>query len=529
LTDLERGVTSIALKIASGYYPGVSSDQLGIALEGVYLDLAPIQLIPGEEFVDAGKAFLGVLEKTGVDPKAIKGSLGIDPIGTFAASGRLKTTLDEAMSQAFGIAKNTTEGYPELKIFNIDVTPYHLAGATEAQELGVVLASAVAYLRENEKMGGSADAFSKIAEVTLSVDTDIYLNIAKFRAARRLWANLMQACGVVEAKLQLNAVSSLRMMTTRDPWVNILRATSACFAAGTGGADRITVLPHDTMIGLSSDFACRISRNVQVILQEESSLGIVADPAAGSYALETLTDQIAEQAWSYFQKIETSGGIVANIRDGLIAGDISEAWSGRLKNLAKRKDAVTGVSEFPDVFEKPITDCGAIPSVGPDIAPAGDTVTPLPFHRLAEGFEGLRTQSDQILTDTGARPQIFLANLGSAANHTARATFAKNFFEAGGVEAIPGEGYSAASDLQAAFKASGAKYAVICGSDADYDAMAIDCVRALKGAGCEALYLAGRQANVDALTDAGVDEFIYMGANVLETLARLIEKAGDVS
>jgi methylmalonyl-CoA mutase len=531
LDDLERGATSITLRTEAGHFPGIKPDDFDDILKGVFLDLAPINLMPGEGFEGTCDTYLKFLDKKSLQKSEIKGTLGIDPLGVLAATGRLLSPLNDAVDATVTIAQNSALSYPNLRAINIDTTSYHVAGATEAQELGIMLSTLACYLRAFEVAGTAPSQASEYIEISLAVDADIYLNIAKFRAARRLVNNLFAACGVEDVKITINAASSLRMMTVKDPWVNILRATSACFSAGVGGAERISIMPHDTLIGISSRFARRIARNVQIILQEESSLAVVADPAAGSFAFETLTKDVCEKAWAYFQKLETAGGIANSIKTGDIQNDLEAAWQKRAANIAKRKDAITGVSEFPDVHEKPIDNISESPEFITNVPVAGETVTNLPFHRYSESYEALRFVSDQALMENGRRPKIFLANLGPVAAHTARATYAKNFFEAGGVEALSSEGFSDAAVLGKAFKTSGAAVAVICGSDGGYETLGLDATKALKEAGCEYLYLAGKPANVDEFKNSGVDDFIFTGCDVLGTLEalmkRLIANTGD--
>jgi methylmalonyl-CoA mutase len=524
LDDLERGATSITLKTEAGHFPGIKAGDFNTVLNGVFLNLVPINLIPGEAFEATVPRYLVFLDSQTVKTSEITGNLGIDPLGVLAKTGRLITPLQDAVAKAVAISKDVKSKYPNLRTINIDTNMYHSAGATEAQELGVMLSTLAYYLRAFEAVGVSpADAVDQI-EISLAVDADIYLNIAKFRSARRLIANLLNACGIENKTIPVTAVSSLRMMTVKDPWVNILRATSACFAAGVGGADRISILPHDTLIGYSSRFARRIARNVQIILQEESSLAVVADPAAGAFAFETLTTDISEKSWAYFQELEAQGDIENSLRNNIIQNDIKASWQERMKNIAKRKDAITGVSEFPDIHEKPIDNIVDIPDFIDDVADAADTLDPLPFHRLSESFEYLRSLSDESLEAKGKRPQIFLANLGAVAAHTARATYAKNFFEAGGIEALSNEGFDEATLLAEAYQNSDSKAAVICGNDASYETLGLDAARALKAAGCEYIYLAGKPLKADELRAEGVDDFIFMGCNVLATLEDLMTK-----
>ncbi|SDD61329.1 methylmalonyl-CoA mutase family protein [Kordiimonas lacus] len=526
LEDLGRGATGLALRLQAGRFPGIPAEKLSEALDGVYLNMASFTLVPGEEFSTAAQTMLSLLEASGHKASDFHGKLGVDPLGTLAQTGRLGTSLAGAMAQGSEIAGAVARVYPNVSTFMADSGPYHMAGATEAQELGIMMATGVAYLRA--MVGGGMDVATAASQIAFSMaaDADVSLTIAKFRASRLMWAAVLKECGLEDApKMALSGVSSLRMMSVKDPWVNILRATAACFGAGIGGADDICILPHDSMVGMSSSFARRIARNVQIILQEESGLSRVQDPAAGSYAFETITSELASKAWEYFQKIESVGGIEKALAARAIQEDLANAWAVRRQNLAKRKDAITGVSEFPDIDEKPITNTGPMPPEPTELAPAGVTIEPLAFHRLPEDFEKLRGFSDACLEKDGTRPLIYLANMGSPADYSARTTFAKNFFEAGGIKSVSGMGGTDVAAIVDEFKASGAKLAVLCSSDDQYGGLGQDVAACLKKAGAY-VYLAGRPLNADDLKKAGVDEFIYMGCDLLEVLAQAHVTAG---
>lgn len=527
LEDLMRGATGMALRLKAGRFPGVPIEALSAALADVHLNMARFTLIPGEEYRAAADAMLALLAERAYDKAAINGDLGVDPVGTLAQTGRLRETAEEACRGAAEIAKAVSEGGWRIQTFMADSGAYHMAGATEAQELGLMMATGVHYLRTMEAAGMDVETAAGQIAFSMAADADMLLTVAKFRAARLLWANVLSASGVAKpGAMQLNGVSSLRMVSVKDPWVNILRSTAACFGAGVGGADNICILPHDSMLGMSSAFARRIARNIQIILQEESGLSRVADPSAGAYAFETITSDLVSKAWEYFQKIESEGGVLAALRGGVVQADLAVAWDKRRANIARRKDAITGVSEFPDIDEAAIGNVGAMPSEPTDLPSVGEEIAPVAFHRLAEDFEKLRAYSDACLEKDGTRPSIFLANIGSAADYTARSTFAKNFFEAGGIKAIVGTGGSDTAEIVGAYQESGAKLAILCSSDGLYEACAPTMASALKKAGAF-VYMAGRPSDAEALKEAGVDEFIYMGCDVLELLAGAHLVVGD--
>jgi methylmalonyl-CoA mutase len=326
-----------------------------------------------------------------------------------------------------------------------------------------------------------------------------------------------EACGLEPVPSFIAAETAWRMMTKRDPYVNMLRATIAVVGAGFGGADAITVLPFTLALGLPERFARRIARNTQLVLLEESNLARVADPAAGAGGIEEITSVLCGAAWTLFQEIERAGGAWATLQQGLIQNKVASVRAQRQAAVARRRDALTGTSDFPDLAEAPVTVVD-VAAVAPAPLSLGPAVEPLPRIRLAEPFEALRDASDRILAATGARPKIFLANLGTPAAFTARATFAKNFFEAGGIEAVTNDGFESREGLLAAFRTSGAKLACLCSSDEIYAREAVETARALAAAGA-AVWLAGRPGALEAaLEEAGICGFVFAGCDALAAL-----------
>jgi len=315
----------------------------------------------------------------------------------------------------------------------------------------------------------------------------------------------------------VSAETAWRMMTKRDPYVNLLRTTIATFSAGVGGADAVLVLPFTAALGLPDRFARRIARNIQLLLLEESNVAKVGDPTAGSGAIEDLTEKLCRTAWTQFQEIDASGGAGAALEAGIIQQRIAVVRADREAAAAQRKDSLTGTSDFPNLAETPVAVLD-VPPAAAKTQSVSITFPALPRIRLAEPFERLRDASDKALASSGARPKIFLANLGTAADFTARATFTKNFFEAGGIEAISSDGFKSHEEMIAAYKSSGARLACLCSSDAVYEREAVDAARALKAAGATHIYLAGRPKEQDALKAAGVGSFIFAGGNVFAVL-----------
>ncbi|MFD0405206.1 methylmalonyl-CoA mutase small subunit [Kitasatospora sp. NPDC127116] len=507
LADLEHGVSSLWLELGGA---GLPVDALPEALTGVYLDLAAVALDAGPEFTDAAEQLFRLYEEREVSPGAAAGNLGADPLGLQARTGQSART-GTLLAEATTLAARCAAGYPGLRALTVDALPYHEAGASPAQELGCSLATGVAYLRALTAAGLSVDDALGQLEFRYAADGDQFLGIAKFRAARRLWARVAEVsgAGAAASAQRQHAVTSLVMMTARDPWVNMLRTTIACLAAGVGGADSVTVLPFDSALGLPDAFARRIARNTQAILLEESHLARVIDPSGGSWYVEQLTDELARAAWAWFQEIERAGGLRAALESGLIGERIAATWAERSVRLAKRREPITGVSEFPHLDEQPLVREPA------PAAPGGG----LPRVRRAEAYEALRDRSDARVAVDGARPALFLASIGNASAHTARTTFAANLFQAGGIATASAESVDPAAFAEA-FRASGATVACLCSSDALYAEHASPVAEALKAAGARRVLLAGRLGELPS----GVDEFIFAGGDAIAVLTSLLDQ-----
>jgi methylmalonyl-CoA mutase len=535
LSELENGATGLEIEFAGG--PGArgfglidgTPETLKKLLDGVMLDAGiSIALNPVVGRDNAGESLAAVIEARRIDPAKVDVRFNYQALSTMAVRGEAPAAWRE-MAPPFAKVVSGLMGRGFKGPFVLaDGRAVHDAGASEVQELAFALSLAVAYLRMLEAGGIALDAAREAVSFRLVADADQFLTMAKFRALRLLWARVEEACGLTPKPVFIAAETAWRMLTQRDSDVNMLRATMATFAAGLGGANAITVLPHTLASGLPDSFARRVARNTQLVLLEESNLAKVSDPAAGSGGIESLTHELSNAAWALFQEIETAGGVFEALQQGLIQSKVAATRNAREANIARRKDVLTGASEFPNLREAQVTVEDVTPVVLPP-TPATLTFAPLPATRLAAPFERLRDRSDQILKDTGKRPSVFLANLGSASDFTTRATFAKSFFESGGIEAVDSEGFSGTSALAAACKASGAALACLCSSDKVYAEQAAEAATALQAVGIEHIYLAGRPGELEAtLKAAGVGAFIFAGSDalaVLEDAYRKVEQA----
>jgi methylmalonyl-CoA mutase len=525
LHDLENGATGLTLVFAGangayGFGLEPSAEAVEKVLDGVFIDAEiSIELQVGPQSRMAAIHVAEYVKRRGLDPAACNIRFGLDPIGACAVWGSSPYSWPEIVPAVTGAVKGLAGMGFKGPFAVADGRVIHDTGGSEVQELAFVLAAGVAYLRAIEDAGVALEDARGMIYARLSADADQFLTMAKFRALRLLWARIEQVSGLAPKPLFIAADTAWRMLTQRDPYVNMLRATMATFSAGLGGANAVTVLPHTLALGLPDPFARRVARNTQLVLLEESNLAKVSDPAAGSGGIETLTRQLCEAAWGLFQEIEKAGGIFAALEQNLIQRKVAATRTVREQNIARRKEVLTGATEFPNLHEAHV----AVLDVKPiELAPYGEAkfkFDALPPMRLAAPFERLRDRSDRILRERGARPKIFLANLGTAADFTARAAFAKGFFETGGIEAVDSEGFTDPAALAAAFKASGAQLSCLCSSDKVYAGQAVTAAQALQAAGARHIYLAGRPGEQEAaLRAAGVGDFIFAGGDALAAL-----------
>ncbi|MCV7188511.1 methylmalonyl-CoA mutase small subunit [Mycolicibacterium thermoresistibile] len=508
LTALTEGVSALVLRIGDQ----VPAAELNRVFDGVFLDLVPVIFeLDGAGYTAVADAVLGLLADMDDDQRSrLSIDFGADPL-TAPLSGRPAVDTAEVVAVAGKVA-----GFGgKLRTLTVDGPAFHNLGSNASWELAAGVGAAVTYLRRLVDGGlSAADALRQIS-FRFAADDDQFMTIAKLRAARRIWARVAEVVGEPDAgAATVHVATSLPMMTQRDPWVNMLRTTLAAFSAGVGGADTVLVHPFDVAIpggfpGTSASFARRIARNTQLLLIEESNLGRVLDPAGGSWYVEDLTRQLAEQAWEYFQDIESRGGFEA-ARDHVVAA-ITQVAEQRAEDIAHRRTAITGVNEFPNLDEPPLPPGEALERVA----------------RYAARFEELRDRSDAFLERTGKRPQVLLLPLGPLAEHNVRATFAANLLAAGGIEAINPGPLSPDTDsiTKAVADAGNPTVAVLCGTDTRYAAEASAAVTAARGAGITLLYLAGPAQAVEA-ADAKPDDYLTAKIDAVDALSNLLTRLG---
>ncbi len=506
LRALSDGVSGLVLRVGDG---GVPVSDLGGWLQGVYLDLVPVMLVAGAEFRAAADAVAELVDPVPAERRSsVSIDLGADPL-TAVLSGQPSPSVDEVVTAA---ARLTAHGRA-IRAITVDGPALHNRGASASWELAAAIGAGVEYVRA--LIRGGLEPATAITHISfrLAADADQFMTIAKMRAGRQLWARVAEVIGAPQAgAATVHAESSLAMMAQRDPWVNMLRCTLAAFGAGVGGADTMLVHPFDVAIpggigGTVPGFARRIARNTQLLLLEESHLGRVLDPAAGSWFVDDLTRQLAESAWADFRSIEARGGFAAAA--DYIEERVTDAADRRRADISHRKTAVTGVNEFPNLTETPVEQIHSLPGV----------------RRYAAEFEALRDRSDAFLADHGVRPRVLLLPLGPLAEHNVRATFATNLLASGGIEAV-NPGTVEASGIPAAVADAGVPaVAVLCGTDTRYGVEASDVVSAAHAAGVELVYLAGAEKAVAEAAEKP-DGYVTAKINAVEVLSALLTRLG---
>lgn len=534
IEDLEGGADGLHIVFAGSQGAcgaGLTSDSdetIAHLLEGVRLDYGiPVLVEASPRAPNAASAIMRYVDSHHIEPSITRISLGLDPLGLQALHGFAAAPWAQGARSFAEAAKSAAKAGFANGAVVADARVIHAAGGSETQELAFALSAAVAYLRALADNGLDVETARSLVALRFAADADEFMGVAKFRAARRLWARVEEACGLAPRPALIFAETAWRMMSRRDPWNNILRGTLATFSAAIGGADTITVLPFTQAQGAPDSFAHRLARDTQLVLQDESHIDVVDDPTSGAGGFEALTEALCERAWAAFQQIEAEGGLPAALEKGTFQGRVAETAGERAKRIARAREKVIGANEFPDIHEKALDVVAPFDASRQSAeAPAGALKTaPLAPRRLSEPFERLRDESDAFAQKTGARPKVFLANLGSVAAFTARANFAKNFFEAGGIEAVFGPETEASAEIVAAFRASGAKLACLCSSDRIYADSAEPVAIALKGAGAT-LYSAGRPGEMEEkLRGAGVGGFIFMGCDMYDVLQRALGEA----
>ncbi|MDQ0220781.1 methylmalonyl-CoA mutase [Peribacillus cavernae] len=460
-------------------------------------------------------------EKANLNTGLISGVLAEDPIAEWAAAGKLPSDIDNYFKGWFSGIQEAGGKLPNVKTILIKTSVYHNGGANAVQEVAYGLAEAVHYLNEGQEYGLSLAELTDKIVFSFAIDSNYFMNIAKLRAARRLWAMLAEAYGVSPDyfKMHIHAVTSRVTETLYDKHVNILRTANQAFAAVVGGVQYLQIHPFDRLHGTENDFAERLARNTQLILKEETHISTVVDPAGGSFFVEKLTSELTEAVWSKFLEIEQQGGILNLLKKGTIQAEIADVFKQRQRNTGFRKESIIGTNVYPNPAEKVQE-----PQTNSEKSTAALDIIPIPHMRVAEEFENIRLRAEAH-AESGEAPKLGVITIGELKAYKARADFIKGISGSGGIGTIESKGCTTVDEVLAFVTETNLKSYCICGSDADYLETAAAFARAIKeGYPEKNLYLAGKQDSEleKELKLAGVKDFLHIKTNVVEILTQLL-------
>lgn len=550
-------------------------------LNGLKLDKYPLYVYAGQSSLPIMALIIAAVKKNGGDVSKLSGFIGANPIGELAANGKLNQSLEKLYDEAATVAKWAVKNSPELKTLFVNSDVFSNGGANDIQELAYTLSAAVSYLRALLDRGLTIDEAAEQIMFGFSVGANFFMQIAKLRAIRPIWAEIVKAFGGSEKvqHIHVHARPALFFKTVYDPYVNLLRNTSELFSAVAGGIDSFENAPFDEPIRKGDEFSRRIARNMQIILQEEFGLLQPIDPAGGSWAVETLTKQIKEKVWAEFQKIEGMGGIVKALQENYPQEEISKILEARFKTADLRRDKIVGNNMYANMVEERLdprpenfaenkkartqaienylgkvnasdalgkVDANNFDSVV-DAACAGATIAELrnalgksdsvevktiEAHRWSEKFEQLRETTEKFKAEKNDNVKIFLANMGPIPQHKARADFTTGFLQVGAFDVLTNNGFKTVEECAEAAKESGADAVVICSTDATYPeivpALAPKLHEVLPNA---TVYLAGTAPAelVETYKNAGIDDYINIRSNCYQTLVAMQKKKGMIA
>lgn len=513
LNYLMRGVDSLAFVFNGGE---LTLADLDVLLKDVCLPAVEVNFV-GCCSKKATEAFVAYVKKAGYDLAEVKGSVEYDPFGKFAVTGILRNGAEHVLANAAKLIEQTSE-MKKFKTLAVNGKNFGNAGASAIQELGFSLAQGTEYLTALTEKGVEIDAVAKNLKFNFSVSANYFMEIAKLRAARLLWAQIVKAYGPkcdCSAKMTIHAETGSWNKTVYDAYVNMLRTQTEAMSASIGGADSITVLPFNAAYEASNEFSDRIARNQQLLLKEESHISKIVDPAAGSYYIEELTASIAENAWKLFIDVQEKGGFIAALREGFIQAEVKKMAAKRDGNVATRRENLLGVNQFPNFTEKVEGELDAAVFAPVDLTAEGAEIETLKPYRGAQAFEALRYKTD-VYAKTNKRPLAFMLTIGNLAMRKARAQFACNFFAVAGFDVLDNNGFKTVEEGVEAAQKAGAAIVVICSSDDEYAEFAPAAFEAIGG---KAIFVvAGAPACSDDLKAKGIQHFISVKSNLLEEL-----------
>ncbi len=513
LDALKRGATTIAVNAQQL----ANAEAMATLLNGIDLNKTGVQFNHVKSYLDLVKLFLQYVEEKGYDKQLVSGSINFDPLTYRLKHNKFYFSQKEDMMQAVELL-NMVEGMKNFKLINVNGIVLHNAGSTIVQELGYTLALANEYLAFCTENGIKPEKVASRMQLTLSVGSNYFMEIAKLRATRLLWSTMVAqykpACDCAY-KIRINTVASTWNKTLYDPYVNMLRSTTEGMSAVIGGSDAISLQPFDVAYKESDDFSRRIARNVQVILKEEAFMDRVVDPAAGSYYVETLTNAIAEHAWTLFQSVEANGGALKAIEDGSLQAEIEKSCQKRDMDIATRRYILLGTNQYPNINE---TMADKIEHLKKDDCEG------LKTYRGAMAFEELRLATEKYAKENHL-PSVYLLKLGNLAMRQARAGFITNFFGCAGYKIVEPAGFATVEEGVKAAGEAKPDLIVVCSSDEEYATLGVEAAKQCKAQFPNTPFLvAGNPTEcLEALKEAGTDDFIHVRVNILESLKKYNE------
>jgi methylmalonyl-CoA mutase len=533
LCDLQRGQNAVSLPLQPVAPRGLklfAVEDVDRVLQGVDLAAVPLFTQAGASAPAVVALLSAWLAKKNRPATDLHGAVLADPLGELLTTGSLPVSLDQADDAMAQLVRQVQREGLALRTLGINAAQWAEAGANAVQELAFALATGVEYLRALDQRGLTADEAGPRFLFTYALGSNLFMEIAKLRAARLLWARAVGAAGggPEAQRLVCHGRTTRWNKTVLDPHVNLLRTTTEAFAGIVGGCAGLQVGTFDECIRPPDDFSRRLARNIQIILAEECQLGRVVDPAGGSWYVETLTVQLAAKAWTLFQDIERRGGMGAALKAGYPQGLVEKTAADRQAATETRRDGIIGTNLHPNLREKLPAAMAIQPTQA--VVAGAVTVKALVPRRRAEPFEALRRRTEALLARTGARPKVFLATFGSRKQHAARAEFSAGFFAAGGFDTVSAKSSDTPEAAAQAALASGAAVVVLCSTDETYPVLVPPCAQALKAAAKPpVVVLAGLPATPELqqqFKSAGVDEFIHIRANCAKLLAGVLDQLG---
>jgi len=509
---LERGADALCFKCGQ--------EDLNALLNGIDLSKTPVYLNFGTKAEQA----LTLLSKCS---KSAKGGIIYDPLAELAQRGKIGIAKDAILKEAAKAAAYAVKNIPAVNAITVQSHPYHNAGANIIQELSIALSAGLEYMNALTDEGLTAEQAASQITFSFSVGSRYFLEIAKIRAFRVLWANILKKYGVT-GTAKIHASTSMWNSTVFDPNVNMLRVTTEAMSAAIAGADSITVIPYDAAFKTPDEFSCRIARNVQLLLKNESRFNKIIDPAAGSYYVESLTDQIASKSLEAFKKIESQGGLLASLLSGSVQKELAETQKQKEKLIMQRREVFIGTNQYPNLLEKMSDKIKKTDDSPKTEGGSGETtVEKLSIRRGAEVFEKLRLQTEEYAKKTGSAPKVFLWTAGDLAMRLARATFIKNFFGCAGYTVIDTNGIPNAQEGIELVKKNAPQIVVLCSKDDEYLGLAKEIFPALEKEFPNIIRIvAGKPKEEEELKAAGAQDFIHILTNAIESLSSYQKKLG---